>query len=66
MKLERRVAIVTGGGTGIGKGAAIALAEHGAQVLVTGRRSGPLEETVAEIKEKGGTAGLSRGCNCSS
>ena len=56
MRLEGKVSVVTGGGTGIGKGAAIALAENGSRVLVTGRRSGPLEETVAEIKEKGGTA----------
>ena len=56
MKLEGKVSVVTGGGTGIGKGAAIALAENGCRVLVTGRRSEPLEETVAEIKQKGGTA----------
>ena len=56
MNLEGKVAIVTGGGTGIGKGAAMALAEKGARVIVTGRRSGPLEETVAEIEQKGGIA----------
>ncbi|MGS0764106.1 SDR family NAD(P)-dependent oxidoreductase [Syntrophomonas curvata] len=56
MRLEEKVAVVTGGGTGIGKGAAIALAENGARVLVAGRRSQPLEETVAEIKQNGGTA----------
>ena len=56
MRLQGKVAVVTGGGTGIGKGAAIALAENGARVLVTGRRLQPLEETVAEIKRKGGMA----------
>lgn len=56
MKLEGKVAIVTGGGTGIGKGGAIALAAEGARVIVAGRRLEPLEETVAEIKAQGGTA----------
>jgi len=56
MRLEGKVAVVTGGGTGIGKGAAIALAANGARILVTGRRSQPLDETVAEIRQSGGTA----------
>lgn len=56
MKLNGKVALVTGGGTGIGKSAAIALAKEGARVVVVGRRSGPLEETVQEIKAGGGEA----------
>lgn len=56
MKLEGKTALVTGGGTGIGKSAAIALAKEGARVMVAGRRSGPLEEVVGEIKAAGGTA----------
>ncbi|HNX28281.1 MAG TPA: SDR family oxidoreductase [Syntrophomonadaceae bacterium] len=56
MKLEGKVAIITGGGTGIGKAAAISLAAEGAKVLVTGRRAQPLEETAAEIKAAGGIA----------
>lgn len=56
MKLENKVAIVTGGGTGIGKQAAIDMALEGAKVLVLGRRAEPLEETVAEISKAGGTA----------
>lgn len=39
-----RVAIVTGGGTGIGAATAAAMAEAGAEVIVTGRRREPLEE----------------------
>ncbi len=56
MKLESRVAIITGGGTGIGRQAAIDMALEGAKVLVMGRRIEPLEETVAQITEAGGTA----------
>ncbi len=56
MRLENKVAIVTGGGTGIGKQAAIDMAAEGAKVLVMGRRAEPLEETVAEIKKAGGKA----------
>jgi NAD(P)-dependent dehydrogenase (short-subunit alcohol dehydrogenase family) len=42
------VAVVTGGGTGIGRASALALARGGFSVVVAGRRPGPLEETVAE------------------
>lgn len=56
MKLTDRVAIVTGGGTGIGQETAIALAGEGAKVIVFGRRPEPLEETVALIKKAGGEA----------
>ena len=40
-------ALVTGGGTGIGKAIALALAECGATVTITGRRAEPLEETAS-------------------
>lgn len=56
MKLKGKAALVTGGGTGIGRGAALALAKEGARVAVMGRRPSPLEETVEEIKLLGGTA----------
>jgi NAD(P)-dependent dehydrogenase (short-subunit alcohol dehydrogenase family) len=45
--LEGRTAWVTGGGTGIGAAIATALAGAGAEVLITGRRSEPLEKTAA-------------------
>ncbi|MAM67357.1 MAG: 3-oxoacyl-ACP reductase [Rhodospirillaceae bacterium] len=48
-----RVAIVTGGGTGIGKAAALALQATGHHVALAGRRVEPLEETASESKGKG-------------
>jgi NAD(P)-dependent dehydrogenase (short-subunit alcohol dehydrogenase family) len=43
-----KVALVTGGGTGIGKASALALARTGFNVVITGRRREPLDETVAQ------------------
>jgi len=51
--LTGRVAIITGGGTGIGRGAALVLAEHGADVVLAGRRPEPLESTAEEIRSLG-------------
>ncbi|MCY3554268.1 MAG: SDR family oxidoreductase [Gemmatimonadetes bacterium] len=56
MKLEERVALITGGGTGIGAATARLFAQEGAAVCVTGRREAPLEEVVAKITEMGGRA----------
>ena len=56
MRLKDKVAIITGGGTGIGRGTAIRFAQEGAKVLITGRRQKPLEETVDQIESAGGTA----------
>ena len=54
--IDGKIALVTGGGTGIGRESAILLAQEGAIVVLTGRRMGPLEEVVAEIKKRGGNA----------
>jgi citronellol/citronellal dehydrogenase len=54
--LAGRVALVTGGGTGLGRGTAIELARCGAAVVVAGRREEPLRRTVAEIGALGGAA----------
>jgi NAD(P)-dependent dehydrogenase (short-subunit alcohol dehydrogenase family) len=47
--LEGRVALVTGGATGIGFGAAKRLLEHGAIVYITGRRKDVLDAAVAKL-----------------
>lgn len=56
MKLKNRVALITGGGSGIGRAIAEAMAAEGAQVVVTGRRESKLAETVRAIESKGGAA----------
>ena len=51
--LDGRVAIVTGGGTGIGRGVALVLAEHGADVALAGRRAELLETTAKDVETLG-------------
>ncbi|QEV17991.1 SDR family NAD(P)-dependent oxidoreductase [Streptomyces alboniger] len=51
-----RTALVTGGGSGLGRAMALAFAAEGANVVVAGRTEVPLKETVALIEEAGGTA----------
>jgi 3-oxoacyl-[acyl-carrier protein] reductase len=55
-RLNAKVAIVTGGSSGIGKAIALRFGAEGAQVVVTARRLKLCEQTVAEIKMKGGEA----------
>ncbi len=51
--LDGRVALVTGAGTGIGRGVALVLAEHGADIVLAGRRPEPLEETARDLEALG-------------
>ena len=50
MKLSGKTAVVTGGGTGIGKAVALALAAEGCRVAIVGRREDKLRETAAAFK----------------
>lgn len=54
--LGGRVAVVTGGGTGLGKGIATGLAQAGALVILAGRRQDVVEQATAEIRAGGGRA----------
>ena len=53
MRLDGKVALVTGGSQGLGRGMAIALAEAGADVAVAARSENRLAEAVAEIEDRG-------------
>jgi NAD(P)-dependent dehydrogenase (short-subunit alcohol dehydrogenase family) len=55
-ELKQKVAIITGGGQGIGKQIALAFAHAGAKLALAQRSSGPLEATCVEIKGLGGEA----------
>jgi len=54
--IRGRVALVTGGGTGIGRGVADGLAEAGATVIIAGRRREVTESAAAELRAKGMSA----------
>jgi NAD(P)-dependent dehydrogenase (short-subunit alcohol dehydrogenase family) len=54
--LKGKVAVVTGGGRGIGQAIAFAFAKSGAKVVITSRKTQDLEATAAEIKAFGGEA----------
>ena len=56
MRLENKVAIVTGAGRGLGKGIALKLAQEGAKVIVSDIMQETADECVAEIRQKGGQA----------
>lgn len=56
MKLNGKIAIITGAGKGIGREAALAIAAEGATVAAVARTQSNLDETVRMIRDKGGCA----------
>ena len=52
-ELKGRVATITGGGRGIGKAVALALADHGVSIGICGRTPETLNATAEEIRAKG-------------
>ena len=55
MRLDGKVAIVTGGSRGIGRGIAARFAQEGARVVITARGATALAATAREIEAAGGT-----------
>jgi len=55
-KLQNKVAVITGSGSGIGRQIALTYAKEGASVVVADFNEEGLQQTVAEIKEAGGNA----------
>ena len=55
-RLDRKVALITGGGSGIGRATALLFGREGAKVLVADYDPEGGERTVKTIKEAGGTA----------
>jgi NAD(P)-dependent dehydrogenase (short-subunit alcohol dehydrogenase family) len=56
MAQQNKVAVVTGAGSGVGKGAALALARDGYAVVLAGRRKEPLDAAAREIETLGAKA----------
>lgn len=56
MQLTGKVALVTGAGSGIGKGAALLMAQEGAKIAAMGRTASQLNEVVEQIQAAGGEA----------
>ena len=53
-RLEGKVAIITGGNSGVGAATAVKFANEGAKVVITARREAQLEEVAVKIREMGG------------
>ena len=53
-ELKNKTALISGGGSGIGRAICLMLADSGVNIVICGRRIEPLEETLKNIKNKGG------------
>ena len=53
LSLDGRSVVITGGGTGLGRAMVRALARAGTDLAIAGRRSGPIEEAAAEVRDLG-------------
>ncbi len=60
-RLDQKSVLITGGGSGIGRTTALLFAREGAQVMIAGRRKGPLQETIQLIRQNGCQAGYLQG-----
>src|SRR5579883_1822478 len=58
MRLQGKVAIITGGGRGMGRAGALLFAKEGAKVVIADYRSDAAAEVIDEIKKAGGEATL--------
>lgn len=56
MLLENKVAIITGGSSGIGRAAALLFARHGAKLVLNARRAEQLDDVASEVRQLGGEA----------
>ena len=56
MGVEGKLCIITGGGSGIGRGAALMMAEQGARIVAVGRTASKVEAVREEIASQGGEA----------